>query len=332
MIVTLALAVAAIAARPPSVTVVVDATSSVWDIITALGTLGATFVALWLAVSAWTHGRSASARLVSVWVTDDYQPLVHADHYLRQVTLHVANESDEPAFDVHVSVTVGATAVPLGPLSAPSPIVVLPPRRELCFDLSTPLLAHDDTWNPRAAVTFRDRSGRRWTRDPDGMLTRASTRARWVEAPEKSLEPQIGSMTPNNPMAVALGFLSVLRSSDSPDPGDLEFFLAPEAPGWADVDWAELRASTEEFQPTSMVDYPAPYIARVKLSGDVRLQGKALLADGQVELHGPRMFLTLTYAPDRGWRVFGLGSSVRPDQILFPSGTFRPPETRPAGE
>jgi len=33
-------------------------------------------------------------------------------------------------------------------------------------------------------------------------------------------------------------------------------------------------------------------------------------------------FMTLTYVNDRGWRVFGVGDSYRPDEILFPPGTF----------
>jgi hypothetical protein len=71
-----------------------------------------------------------------------------------------------------------------------------------------------------------------------------------------------------------------------------------------------------------MVNYPAPYVARVKLSGDTSLQGKTVMSDDQVRLTGPVMFLTLVFSPDRGWRVFGIGNTVPPDRILFPEGTF----------
>lgn len=315
--------VAGIAARSLDIDVTVDATANGWDVLTAIGTLGATIIALWLAMSSWLHGRTSGARLVSAWVTEDYEPTTAGgDHYRRSVVLHVANESDKPVFNAHVVVIVGACAIPLGPLSAPSPIAVLPPRRELTFDLSVAMLAHDDTWSPRASVTFGDRTGRRWVRDEVGSLKRTSGRARWVRPRDSAHERQIGSKTPNNPMMVAVAFLAGLRDGDVADPEKFHNALAPEASGWRDADWESLRKQTIDFQPTSMVDYPAPYIARVKLSGNVSLQGKTIKSDDGVRLSGPTMFLTLTYAPDQGWRVFGIGDTVPPDQILFPEGTF----------
>jgi hypothetical protein len=316
-------AVAGIAARSLDIDVTVDARANGWDVLTAIGTLGATAIALWLAVAAWLRGRSSGARLVSAWVTDSYQPTTNGgDHYRRDVVLHVANESDEPVFDAHVIVIVGAVAVPLGSLSAPSPIAVLPPRRELTFDLSTAMRAYEDTWNPRATVSFGDRTGRRWIRDEDGTLRRASWRARWVTPKDASHERQMGTLTLENPMFVALAFLNGLREGDTADPENFNLALAPEANGWAEVDWEKLRQETMDFQPTSMVDYPAPYVARVKLSGDTTLQGKTVMSDDRVRLTGPIMFLTLVFSPDRGWRVFGVGNTVPPDRILFPEGTF----------
>lgn len=315
-------AITGVATRSLQLEVTVDANSTGWDVLTAIGTLGATGVALWLAVAEWLRGRTTGARLVSAWVTDDYEPAGTADHYRRRATLHIANESDEPVFNAHVVVIAGAAATRLGPLSAPSPIAVLPPRRELTFDLSVPLLAHDDSWNPRAAVTFGDRAGRRWIRDEDGTLRRVSGRARWADTTYPEHELQLGNETLNNPMMVAMWFLAGLREGEVADPEGFELALAPEASGWVDVDWETLRATTADFQPTSMVDYLTPYIARVKLSGDVTLQGKTVTSDDWVRLPGPVMHLTLTYAPDRGWRVFGIGDPVPPDKILFPKGTF----------
>ena len=329
-------AAAWVAVRSLHPTVTVDAPSSVWDALTAVGTVGATVIALGLAVVGWWRGRTSGARLVSAWVTDDYEPVVQDDHYRRRVILHVANESDEPAFDAHVSVIVGASAVPLGPLSAPSPIAVLPPRRELTFDLSVPLLAHDNSWNPRAIVSFGDRAGRRWIRDENGALRRTSRRSGWSTKAAANRDLQLGNATLDNPMRVAMGFLAGLREGDGVDLENFGAMLAPEASGWVDVDWVELRAKTMDFQPTSMVDFPAPYIARVKLSGAGTLQGKTVVSDDSVTLPGPMMFLTLTYAPDRGWRVFGIGDTVAPARILFPKGTFGsedvPPEESPSDQ
>jgi len=93
--------------------------------------------------------------------------------------------------------------------------------------------------------------------------------------------------------------------------------LAPEAPGWAGVDWENLRSELADFQPTSMVDYPAPRIARIKLSGDKSLQGKRVEGNGKPLELGIYMFMTLTLDPHRGWRIFGVGGSVPPDAIFF---------------
>ncbi|HEY0240703.1 MAG TPA: hypothetical protein VGC37_18900 [Friedmanniella sp.] len=83
--VLVAAVLAGVAVRSLRLHVTVDATSSGWDVLTAVGTLGATLVALWLAVAGWLRDRTAGARLVSAWVTDDYLPVAHEGHYLRRV-------------------------------------------------------------------------------------------------------------------------------------------------------------------------------------------------------------------------------------------------------
>lgn len=301
--------------------IVAKLNSSAWEILTALGTVGATVVALGLAVDAWRQRKDAVARLVSAWVTEEYSPRLDESAYQRIVTLHVANEGDQPVFDAQVSVVIGTDSVPVGPLTAPSPIAVIPPRRALTYDLSIALLGHDDTYNPRAEVSFLDPRRRRWVRDGNGVLRQVDKPPRWDDLAGSGHELQLGNQTLNNPMFVALGFLAGLRDGDAPDVESLEVLLAPEAPGWQSVDWAEVRNSVTGYQPTSMIDYPAPYIARVKLSGDASLEGKVVSGYGMMQLKD-RQFLTLTYAPKRGWRVFGLGGSVPPDEILFPDGTF----------
>src|SRR5690606_498177 len=115
---------------------------------------------------------------------------------------------------------------------------------------------------------------------------------------------------------VALMFLGGLRDEGTKTE-ELLVLLAPEAPGWAEVNWDELRAELVDFQPTSMVDYPAPRIARVKLSGDKSLEGKQVEGEGKPLGLGVYMFMTLTLDPHRGWRIFGVGNSVPPDAINF---------------
>jgi hypothetical protein len=301
-----------------------NGTGSVWDALAGVGTVAATFVAVWLAYRAYRESRRASvlargaiARLVSAWVTEDFVP-VGEFSYQRLVVVHVANESNEPVFDAHVSVVVGQNPFPLGPLSAPASIAVLPQRRERSFDISMPMRAHDDTWNPRVELSFTDANGTRWLRDAEGALTEMTgVDSRWEDAPHD--ERQLGSNSLENPMFVARGFMAALTDADSIDTPSLLLTLAPEATGWAKTNWAETREKFEKLHFTSMVDYPAPYVARVKLSSDASLVGKSVV--------GERMsldveFLTLTFAPGRGWRVWGHGQSVVPDRIMFPPGTF----------
>src|SRR5699024_5710232 len=99
---------------------------------------------------------------------------------------------------------------------------------------------------------------------------------------------------------------------------DLEPLLAENAAeGWAELDWAELRQEVNGYRPTSMIDYPAPRIARIKLSGDSSLEGRRVQGHGRgIEL-AVFVFLTLVFEPARGWRVFGIGNAVRPDQSNF---------------
>jgi hypothetical protein len=294
-----------------------DATGSVWVVLTALGTVGASVIALVLAAKAFEQERTVVAGLVSAWVEDRYEPRSDVPAYRRIAIVHIANESNEPVFDAHLSVIVGQNPVRLGPLSAPSSIAVVPQRRTLSFDISVPLRAHENTWNPRAELTFSDARGRRWFRDLDGsLMDTTGAKAKWVE--EDIDVRQLGGQSLDNPMTIALAFLAGL-SADVFSYEALEVTLAPEAK-WKETDWEALREAYGHFTPTSLVDYPAPYISRVKLVGDTNLQGKTLAGE-RMQLVGAR-FLTLTYVPARGWRVWGIGDSVTPDMILFPLGTF----------
>lgn len=293
---------------------------NVWEVLTAIGTVGATLVAVVLALRAWLQERDSAARVVSAWITDEYQPRDDGSSYRRSVQLYVANESNQPVFNARVNVHVGRFQTPLGPLSAPAPISVVPPRRELVFDISIPLLGHPDSWNPKATLTFTDPKGNHWLRGLDGELRNVSRqRQRWSKRERPADDRQLGDMeSVFNPMLVAFAFLACLRDSDI-SPEDLANLVASEAPGWANVDWAQLRRELEDHQPTSMVDYPAPRIARVKLSADPRLAGKSVEGVGRPLELAVAKFMTLTLDPLRGWRVFGMGPSVRPDAIYFAS-------------
>lgn len=295
-----------------------DATWDLWAMLTAIGTVGATLVATTLALRSWVKEKDATARFVSAWITDDYQPRTDGSSYRREVHLHVANESNEPVFDAMVNVHIGRDETPLGPLAAPALISVIPPRRELIFDISVPLLAHSDSWSPKAMLTFADSKGRHWLRKLNGGLQDVSRQGlKWSRKSGAVDERQLGNQQSLfNPMIVAMMFLGGLQHEET-KVEDLLVLIAPEATGWGSADWNKLRIELADFQPTSMVDYPAPRIARIKLSGDKSLEGKRVEGNGKPLELGVYMFMTLTLDPHHGWRIFGVGGSVPPDAIYF---------------
>ncbi|MFD1200616.1 hypothetical protein ACFSWE_06995 [Leucobacter albus] len=293
-------------------------TWDIWAILTAIGTIGATVTSLVLAFRAWAQERKSAARLISAWITDDHVAKPDGSAYERKVQLHIANESNEPAFNAMASVHVGREHTPLGPLAAPSPISVIPPRREHVYDISVPLLAHSGAWLPKASLTFQDPSGKTWLRDVDGSLRNVSgKKQKWSKPRNEPDERQIGDQDSFfNPLTTVLTFLAGLRDPET-DNDNLKVLLAEQAPGWNDVDLAAVQADLEGFQPTSMVDYQAPRIARVKLSGDRSLEGRYVVGDGKhIELQKLK-FVTLTLHPEKGWQIFGIGDAVPTDRIHF---------------
>lgn len=291
-----------------------------WVVLTAIGTVGATIVATWLAARARTTERGAIARVVAAWITDDYTPRTDISAYQRTVRVHLANESNEPVYDIDVCVFLGPPYFPVGPLAAPAQLSTIPPRRELVFDISIPLLAFEETWSPRVEMSFTDPWQKRWWRGIDGELSKIPRRpGRWVRGKPELAELQLGSETVNNPMFIALLFLNSLDNEEF-DLEDTKLLLAPEAEGWEDVEWDSFRDGLQGYRPTSMVDYPAPQIARVKLSGDPQYEG--MRVEGEPIVLEKSAFMTLTFVADRGWRVFGVGGAVRSEQILFPPGAL----------
>jgi len=289
-----------------------------WIALTAFGTVGATVVALYLSFDAWRQNKEATARVVSAWITDTYEPRSDGLSYERTVKMHLANESNEPVFAATPHVQISEGQVDLGPLSAPSPISVIPPRRELVFDISVPLLAHANSWHPTVSLVFTDPKERRWIRHSDGTLENVTRKkSRWSNSRQKMDERVRGDDSVLNPMFITEAFLEGLEQEE-PTFDIMEPLLAENAAeGWAELDWAELRQEVNGYRPTSMIDYPAPRIARIKLSGDSSLEGRRVQGHGRgIEL-AVFVFLTLVFEPARGWRVFGIGNAVRPDQINF---------------
>ena len=112
--------------------------------LSALGTIGAVVVALAFGV-AESHRATRAVRetaalraeqrererlrtpsLVAGWVTDNYVDDPLNSVYVRKVTAHVANESDDPVYNVTVNVQFGNPPTVVGPLAVPLPIPVVP--------------------------------------------------------------------------------------------------------------------------------------------------------------------------------------------------------------
>lgn len=98
-----------------------------WTCLEAIGTIGATTVALFgLNLKETREKRWAVAKMVSSWISEDSKPNADGTAYVRKVIIHVNNESDEPVYDVEVNTTLDNGKHWLGPLSAPDIIRVLP--------------------------------------------------------------------------------------------------------------------------------------------------------------------------------------------------------------
>lgn len=111
----------------------------------------------------------------------------------------------------------------VGPLSAPSPIQVLDPRKQLDFDITTGINAYSNTWKLAAEANFTDGYGRRWIRDHEGHLSEMHRKGRLVNrnsSPEqdpRDLGIQTDQQHPDdlswllNPMAITCAFLTALN-------------------------------------------------------------------------------------------------------------------------
>jgi hypothetical protein len=269
------------------------------------------------------------ASLVSAWIVDEYVPDPTVHSYRRTVTLHVANESSEPVFNSTVSVYLGDEARLIGPLGTPSPIPVIPPRRELTWDITTGVQAFSNNTDARAELGFSDASSRRWLRGIDGALKETTGKSviHYREENPELADAQLGDFDSyRNPMFVARAFAEFLWSD--PNDFDLNVFRAlldEEAVGWTG-DWDEARVQVLRDQlaiygnMATLAWYSSPKVAYARIFTDSALNqatdaGTGLVLQAQI--------ITLTHHDGIGWRVFGVGpQKYRPDEIKFPDGEF----------
>ncbi|WP_454700064.1 hypothetical protein [Arthrobacter humicola] len=318
-----------------------------WDAWQAFGTVGAVAIAMLLALYEGVRARRAekalasereqrlqsdrfaTAALVSAWVETQYEPSADGTHYLRRGTLYLANESNEPVFNVHVVVGVGQPVVQIGPLAVPAPLPVLPPRRHRSWDISLGLLANGGGLqipsNPVAKIFFSDAQEVRWNRDFEGRLREQGAEQQEAKPTEDDGMRQLGDPSNSfNPIWTAMTFLNLIRREDPPvTASELAPLLAENAPGWARLDDSEVRALGHEFANYGMAAhawYPAPQVAYVRLVHE-RDQDNAPSVAGYVEVRA--QIITLVFYAGVGWRVFSAGAgSTEPDWIEFPTGAI----------
>ncbi|MEU4361980.1 hypothetical protein [Promicromonospora sp. NPDC023987] len=299
---------------------------------TAVGTVAAVVVALGVALAQAVLAtvlsikrrrlaRRKVASLVSAWVKHAYIPSSSGGYYRRTVSLHVANESDEPVFKVEAicGIVTESGTIRLGPLSAPRIIPVLPPKREFVYDVTMGMLgfgdfAHDSFHGLVAEVGFRDHEGKRWERGFDGSLqvVKKPRMAVVTEARDDLAVAQAGPIdNPYNPFGLVLA-LAHVASDEDVDDEQFHQRLANEASGWAETnanDVVAVRNMLRTANVASHVWYPTPRIAYVRLLDE--LPGGAGPQRAQV--------LTLVWRNEKGWTLFGLGPYL-PWMIPFPPG------------
>ena len=327
----------------------VIAEASPWSMLTAIGTLSAVVVSVIFGLLGWIRSqkdrseliglrqeaaeretREAEAErrrvvgLVTAWITEEYRRDPRIEGYRRTVTLHIANESNEPMVNITANVSLGDRTRLIGPLSVPMPIVVLPPRRELTWDITTGVQAFEDNHSPLVELAFTDTDGRRWLRDVQGGLKENTGKGvvHFSDDDPSTALAQLGLPDPwRNPMVSAQEFVSALWQD--PSEYDLEEFLVcldPIAEGWKG-EWTdqrvdELRATLSELQNlATLAWYASPEVAYARIFSDQSLRIVSEAGVG-APIHGA--FITLVFREHLGWKVFAVGPRFTPDQIHFP--------------
>lgn len=318
-----------------------------WDAWMAFGTVGATTIAILLALLGGVRARRAelalasdreeraesdrisTASLVSAWIETTYQPSADGTHFLRRGTLHIANESNEPIFEIYVAVGVGRPPVQIGPLAVPTPIPVMPSRRHRSWDVSLGLLAHGGgrqiPSDPVVKLNFTDSKAVRWNRDFDGDLCEGISGLSDLTPDEAEGMRQIGDpLNFFNPVGTALAFLNLVQREEPPaTSAELSPLLADKAPGWKGFDDTTIQSMREEWANYGMaahVYYPAPQVAYIRLLHEAD-QEKIQNAAGVVEVRAH--IITLVFYAGTGWKIFSAGEgATEPDWIEFPPGTI----------
>ncbi|WIE62705.1 hypothetical protein DEI97_006070 [Curtobacterium sp. MCLR17_032] len=311
---------------------------SIWEALSGVGTVGATVVAVWLAGRSLRQERGSIARLVSAWVTVDFRVNDDRRTYRRVTTLHVGNESNESVFEAFVNVIVGAERISLGSLSSPRPIAVLPPRSVREYDISGAITGQLDVSDPRAELSFTAPNDTKWLRTAEGNLEEASNQGTSWKPMPVATPAQIGKEDPTNPKMPVFAFLSaVWEAADAEAEGRasdpaLDPFgaVASFAEGWEGADWADIGRQLPPFAPTTFVDYRTEHVAYVKLVGDPEAQGSVVEGPDPIWVKEVR-FVTLVLDRSVGWRVFGVGVPVEPEEIQFPEDALRLPAKSEGG-
>ncbi|MDO4761286.1 MAG: hypothetical protein Q4A31_05155 [Corynebacterium sp.] len=294
----------------------------------AVGTVGAVIVALGIAAAQGLANsrrqkkerelaRLRVATLVNSWVDLSYFPNETGEYYRRKVELHLANESDEPVFNVEVRCGIKSPQgyVRVGPLSAPNVIPVLPPKREFVFDITSGFMAFGlfahETFNLLvSSVYFQDHAGVSWEREFGNELRKNPKRDTLASEENDPLrEIQIGDLrSPLNPQSVVLYFI---KKAEDPEVSNAEFQkeLVSHARGWGNLDEdgiIDLRKTLVSSNLAAQVWYPAPKIAYVRLL----LESPEEPGDYPVEI------LTLVWRNSSGWNLFSIGV-IHPWEIHF---------------
>lgn len=303
-----------------------------YEMWTTVGTVAAVVVALGVALTQATVAivlgirrrrlaRRKVASLVSAWVRHTYTPSLSGDYYRRSVTLHLANESDEPVFKIEVlcGIETEQGVIQLGPLSAPRIIPVLPPKREFTYDVTMGMLgfgdfAHDSFRGLVAEVVFHDHEGKRWKRGFNGKLRRERKPepASFIDSTDESKVAQVGPVdNPFNPLGVVFLFIGIAfdeRVSNE----QFHQLLIEQAGGWAETSLGSVVKIREMLRTSNLAShvwYPTPRIAYARMLEN--------LSDDETP---QRMdIITLVWRNEKGWTLFGVGPYL-PWMIPFAPG------------
>lgn len=315
-----------------------------WEALSAFGTLGAVLVALAIPIYDYYRNsknrialekehRRKTASLVSAWVESKFIPSADGKYFIKSSVLYIANESDEPVYELDVDVAIGNPRRQIGPLSAPVPISVLPARRERSFDISTGLLAHEDPQGvinfgePAARLSFTDRREVKWIRDYDGQLIEeADAKDHSLSATNDNDPSQIGIINPINPMAVAFAFYSYMVQNDEPKVESVRTLLDPTTGVWNDFDRSmlqEFRTNLSSMAMPAHVWYRTDRVAYVRLLEDSKIpENRSRKIRQSVE--GRVALITLVFRNSYGWKIFAIGGgAASANWIEFETGELQ---------